>query len=179
MKGALIVMGPSGCGKSTLAQSLAGALGCRFVEGDALHPPGNVAKMSAGIALDDADREPFLERVGEVCASQGPAGVVVSCSALKRRYRDLIRSRAGQVPVMFVLPLLDRETLMKRLTQRKHHFMPPALLDSQLAALEPPGPDERAILVDGTAATADQTGQTLAAMAHTGLTGLLGPVSRV
>jgi carbohydrate kinase (thermoresistant glucokinase family) len=159
-------MGPSGCGKSTLGQSLAAALGWRFVEGDTLHPASNVAKMSAGIPLDDVDRRPFLQRVGEVCASEGAAGVVISCSALKRSHRDLIRSRAGQVSVIFVLPVLDRDTLMMRLMQRKHHFMPAALLDSQLAALEPPGPDERAILIDGAAVTADQARQTLAAISR-------------
>ena len=143
----LVVMGVSGSGKTTLADALATALGWRFVEGDALHPPANVAKMAAGLALTDEDRLPFLERVADALSYDDQAGVVASCSALKRRYRDLIRARAGMV--RFVLPMVDRDQLEARMRARSGHFMPPALLASQLATLELPDADENAIVVDG------------------------------
>ncbi len=139
-------MGVSGCGKSTLGSALAEILGWRFVEGDDLHPPGNIAKMAAGIPLEDEDRWPFLENVALAISEAGDHGIVAACSALKRRYRDLIRARSGEV--MFVLPMLDRERLVARLALRRGHFMPPALLDSQLAELEALDPDERGVLVD-------------------------------
>jgi carbohydrate kinase (thermoresistant glucokinase family) len=159
---AVIVMGVSGCGKSTLARALGQRLGWRFVEGDTLHPPANVAKMAAGIALDDDDRMPFLEAVAQSLVESQGRGVVVSCSALKRRYRDLIRARAGAVT--FVLPDLTRAQLAARLAQRHDHFMPASLLDSQLATLEPPGPDESALRVDGAAPTATQVAAILHAL---------------
>jgi carbohydrate kinase (thermoresistant glucokinase family) len=158
---AIVVMGVSGCGKSTLAEGIAAALGWRFVEGDDLHPPANVAKMAAGIPLDDEDRAPFLDNVA--AAIRAADGVVASCSALKRRYRDRLRAQAGEL--VFVLPMLDRADLLARMTQRANHFMPASLLDSQLAALELPGEDERAILVDGTATPEAQVAQALAAIA--------------
>jgi carbohydrate kinase (thermoresistant glucokinase family) len=139
-------MGVSGSGKSTLGPALADALGWAFVEGDALHPPANIAKMAAGTPLDDEDRRPVLENVARAIVAR-PAGVVVSCSALKRAYRDLIRSIAGGVT--FVLPTLNREQLLTRMANRPGHFMPMTLLDSQLATLELPGADEGAIQVRG------------------------------
>jgi gluconokinase len=160
MTGAVVIMGVSGSGKSTLGPALAAGLGWPFVDGDTLHPPANVAKMAAGIALDDADRRPFLERVAQVITEQRQAGVVVACSALRRSYRDFLRARAG--PVIFVLPVLERETLAARLAGRQDHFMPSALLDSQLGVLEFPEPDERVILVDGNDSTERQAGQALA-----------------
>ena len=162
MTRAVVVMGVSGCGKSTLGNALAARLGWRFVEGDTLHPAANIAKMAAGVPLDDEDRWPFLERVARVCAVVGQAGIVVSCSALKRRYRDLIRGRAAGV--IFVLPLLDGERLLQRLKGRGDHFMPVALLDSQLATLEVPDPDERAIVVDGSASLEEQVERTVTAL---------------
>lgn len=155
-------MGVSGCGKSTLGRALAAALGWRFVEGDTLHPEANVAKMAAGRALDDADRQPFLERVAATLHAGGPEGIVVSCSALKRRYRDLIRAGAGDV--CFVLPELDRARVAGRLALRRGHFMPAALLDSQFADFEPPDPDEHAIRVDGAAGTDTQVTAVLGAL---------------
>jgi gluconokinase len=160
---AIVVMGVSGAGKSTLGCALATALGCRFVEGDTLHPAANVAKMAAGIPLDDNDREPYLERVAQVCAAGAAAGVVVSCSALKRRYRDVIRKHAPTT--RFVLPLLDHAQLAERLNRRRNHFMPASLLDSQLAALEPPAADEHVILVDGASGTSLQVALALASLA--------------
>lgn len=165
---AVVVMGPTGCGKSTLARALADALGWRFIEGDSLHPQANIAKMSAGIPLDDADRQPLLEGVAHAIAAARADGVIVSCSALKRRYRDLIRTLAGDV--IFVLPVLDREGLLARLMGRAGHFMPASLLDSQLADLEPPQADEHAVLLDGTAAMHEQVTRTLAALGGQGKT---------
>jgi carbohydrate kinase (thermoresistant glucokinase family) len=159
---AILIMGVSGCGKSTLGRSLAAALGVPFVEGDTLHPEANVAKMRAGIPLDDADRGPFLERVAAAIAAE-PAGVVVSCSALKRAYRDLVRARAGR-RVTFVWPKLERAALAARLAARRDHYMPASLLDSQLATLEPPAADERAIVIDGAAPTPAQVAQLLIAL---------------
>jgi carbohydrate kinase (thermoresistant glucokinase family) len=156
-------MGVSGCGKSTLAQALAARLGWQFVEGDALHPEGNVRKMAAGMALDDADREPFLRAVADALAAGRRTGVVASCSALKRRYRDLLRQASGG-PVLFVLPKLGREMLAVRLQQRPGHFMPASLLDSQLATLEWPGTDEGALTIDGGVPTAQQVEGVLQAL---------------
>ena len=160
--GAVVIMGVSGCGKTTLGRALAAALGWRFIEGDTLHSPASVAKMAAGNPLDDDDRRPFLERVAQALAEHPQSGIVVSCSALKRSYRDSIRRRAGTVT--FVLPRLERASLAARLAQRSDHFMPAALLESQLATFEPPEPDEAAVVVDGAAPTAVQVAQVLAAL---------------
>jgi len=162
MTGAVVIMGVSGCGKSTLGPAIAETLGWQFVDGDALHPTENVAKMAAGKPLDDTDREPFLERVARAISEHRGAGVVVACSALRRSYRDLIRTRAGNV--IFVLPVLDREILLARLAQRRSHFMPASLLDSQLALLELPEPDEQVIVVDGNCPVQSQVGQVLVAL---------------
>ena len=161
MSRAIVIMGVSGSGKSTLGRELAPALGVAFVEGDTLHPEANIAKMRAGIPLDDRDRQPFLENVANaIVAAKG--GVVVSCSALKRSYRDLIRARAGAVT--FVWQKVGRAELAARLARRRGHYMPASLLDSQLAALEPPDADEHAIVVDGAAATARQVADVLTAL---------------
>ena len=161
MSKAIVIMGVSGSGKSTLGQALADTLGWSFVEGDALHPPANIAKMSAGTPLDDDDRRPFLENVSQAILAR-PEGVVVSCSALKRAYRDLIRSIAGDVT--FVLPMLSREQLQARMARRAGHFMPAALLDSQLQTLEVPGADERAIQMDGDLPVEAQVERVMAAL---------------
>ena len=141
-----VIMGVAGCGKSTVGAAFATAIGARFIDGDDLHPPANVAKMASGKPLDDQDRAPWLVRVGQ--ALQGGAGpVVIGCSALKRRYRDVIRQEAGQ-PVMFLHLAGPRDVLLARMAARTGHFMPASLLDSQLAALEPPAADEAAISVN-------------------------------
>jgi len=139
----VVVMGVSGSGKSTVGAALADALGLRFVDGDSLHPAANVAKMAAGIPLDDADRAPWLDAIGQVLAA-GP--VVVACSALKGQYRDRLRAAAPTLQLVF----LDgsRTLLASRMAARPGHFMPTSLLDSQLATLEVPGPDEHALTVD-------------------------------
>ncbi len=144
----LVFMGVSGCGKSTAAALLAGRLGWPFEEGDALHPRANVDKMRAGRPLTDADRLPWLERVADWIDARLDAGEngIISCSALKRAYRDLLdRRRRG---VIFVYLAGNRDTIYERITTRGGHFMPPSLLDSQFAALEEPGPDEPAIRVE-------------------------------
>jgi gluconokinase len=158
----IVVMGVSGSGKSTLARALAAALGRSFVEGDALHPQANIAKMASAIPLTDEDRWPFLANVAAALRNAPPPGVVVSCSALRRVYRDFIRARAGEI--RFVLPLIERALLESRLAQRRDHFMPAALLDSQLATLEIPLADEPAIMLDGAAPTDIQVAQVLAAL---------------
>jgi gluconokinase len=160
---AIIVMGVTGSGKSTLGNALAGALGWQFVEGDTLHPAANLKKMAAGFALDDKDRVPFLENVAQALAESRPHGIVVSCSALKRSYRD--RIRLADPDALFVLPLLTRAQLQERLAGRAGHFMPAALLDSQLAALEPPGGDELSIQIPGDEALDAQVRRTLATLA--------------
>ena len=140
-----VVMGVSGSGKSTVGAALAARLGWDFGEGDELHPPDNVAKMAAGRPLDDADRWPWLHRVRQWIGARldtGRSGVV-SCSALRRGYRDVLR-RDG---VVFVYLAGSAEVLGDRLAHRSGHFMPATLLSSQLATLEPPGADERAITV--------------------------------
>jgi gluconokinase len=150
----LVLMGVSGCGKSTIGGVLAGRLGWPLAEGDDLHPAANVAKMAAGHPLDDDDRWPWLARIREWMDGREAAGEsgIVTCSALKRRYRDVLRD--GEV--VFVYLHGTREQLLARLTARQGHFMPPSLLDSQLADLEPPEPDERALRIDIGAAPAVQ-----------------------
>jgi gluconokinase len=138
----VVVMGVSGSGKTTVGSALADALGLRFVDADAMHPPANVEKMAAGIPLTDADRWPWLDAVGAVLAHDP---VVVACSALRRGYRD--RLRASATKLRFVYLHGTRELLAERMSHRDH-FMPVALLDSQLAALEEPGDDEDAIRYD-------------------------------
>lgn len=144
----IVVMGVSGCGKSTLARALAQALHLHFVEGDALHPPDNVARMAAGIALTDEDRHGWLQAVAAQLANATAQqqGVVVSCSALKRSYRDLLR--AGAADVRFVHLHGDPQVLAQRMATRQGHYMPASLLQSQLDTLEPPGDDEHPIRLD-------------------------------
>ncbi|MBD8871399.1 gluconokinase [Rhodanobacter sp. DHB23] len=138
-------MGVSGSGKSHVGAALAHALGVDFVEGDDLHPPANIARMSAGVPLDDADRRPWLEAIAAAIAVHRGQGVVVSCSALRRRYRDVLRHADPSLRLLYLR--VPREELARRMRERRH-FMPPALLDSQLAALEEPAADERAIVLE-------------------------------
>lgn len=141
----VVVMGVSGSGKSTVGRLVADALGAGFVDGDDLHPAANVAKMSQGIPLTDDDREPWLRAVGRTLADAGPAGMVVACSALKRSYRDLIRSEA---PGAFFAELDGDRALLAERMIRPGHFMPASLLDSQLATLEPLQPGEEGVRLD-------------------------------
>ncbi|CUI08612.1 gluconokinase [Massilia antarctica] len=163
-----VVMGVSGCGKSTVGQALAHELGVPFVEGDQFHPAANVAKMSAGIALDDHDRAGWLEtlqgRIGEARAHG--AGLVVSCSALKRRYRDLLRQ--GDPALRFVHLDGPRELIAGRMRARAGHYMPPALLESQLRDLEALQADEAGVVLDIGIAPAEQVARILGRGAVTG-----------
>lgn len=147
-RGLYVVMGVAGAGKSTVGVALAQALRIPFVEGDDFHPPENRARMAAGIPLTDADRQGWLQALSARIAQAQRAGrgVVVSCSALKRAYRDILR--AGAPALRFIFLSGDPSLLAERLAARHGHFMPASLLDSQLATLEPPAPDEGAWVVD-------------------------------
>ena len=144
----LVVMGVSGSGKSTVAALIAERLGWIFVDGDSFHTPEHVAKMHAGLALDDEDRAPWLARIAvwiQQRLEAGESGVVV-CSALRKAYRDVL-TRGGRKAVRIVYLDGDKALIAGRLAQRHGHFMSPHLLDSQFATLEVPGPDERPIIV--------------------------------
>lgn len=150
----LVLMGVSGSGKSTVAGMLAGRLGWDLAEGDDMHPPANVAKMSAGHPLDDEDRWPWLEAIAEWIRAHTEAGKpgIVTCSALKRSYRDVLRGDH----VVFVHLAGTRDQIARRLATRHGHFMPASLLDSQFATLESPGEDERALTVNATESPAQE-----------------------
>ncbi len=144
----IIVMGVSGCGKSTVAALLAGRLGWEFAEGDALHPASNVEKMRQAIPLNDADREPWLHEIARTISDWRAAGKagIVACSALRRRYREIIA--AGAADVRFVYLRGGASLIEQRLAARQGHYMPASLLDSQFATLEEPAADEPAITLD-------------------------------
>ena len=146
MPSVLVVMGVSGTGKSTVAGLLAGRLGWELAEGDDLHPPANVAKMASGEPLNDEDRWPWLDKVAACIKARVRSGKsgVITCSALKRRYRDRLRGTG----VMFVHLHGDKELIAARMAARLDHFMPPGLLDSQFEALEPIDSDENAIVLN-------------------------------
>ena len=146
---AIIVMGVSGAGKTSVAQLLAQRLGCAFVEGDRLHPDANVEKMAKGIPLTDEDRWPWLDLVGGELAAARARGesVVVTCSALKKVYRERLREASGgSLNFVFLAGAVD--VLEKRMGERKGHFMPVSLLHSQLATLESPVNEEGVVTVD-------------------------------
>jgi gluconokinase len=147
--GLYVVMGVSGSGKSVIGARLARELDVEFVEGDALHSPENVSRMAAGIPLTDENRHGWLLAIASRLqdAKRAGVGLVVSCSALKRAYRDLLRSASG-ADVRFVHLAGSRILIAERLAQRRGHFMPAALLDSQFAILEEPSPDEDAWVCD-------------------------------
>lgn len=141
MTRAIVVMGVSGAGKSTVGQALARRIGGTFVEGDDLHPASNREKMAAGNPLTDADRLPWLRAVAATIRLHEGDPLVISCSALRRRYRDIIRTEAAR-PVLFVWLKGTKDRIRALLAGRKGHFMPVSLLESQFETLEPPGPDE-------------------------------------
>lgn len=145
---ALVVMGVSGIGKTTIGSRLAEAMGYRFHEGDDLHSVENIAKMRAGTPLTDDDRWPWLERIAGVIKDGAQSGCVVSCSALKRIYRDYLVRMSG-APLLFVHPLVNPAIIAYRMAARENHYMPPGLLDSQLLTFEPPADDEPVISVPG------------------------------
>lgn len=140
----VVVMGVTGSGKSTVGRVLAERLGVPFADADDFHSAANVAKMSAGVPLDDEDRVPWLRAIGAWLGERD--GGVVTCSALKRWYRDILRDAAPGV--LFLHLDGDRETVRARVAARAGHFMPASLVDSQFDALEPLGADERGVVVD-------------------------------
>ena len=149
----VVVMGVSGCGKSTVGTQLAKALGATFLDADDFHPPMNVERMRAGVALSDAERAPWLDALSArlARAAQASESVVLACSALKRSYRDALRRGS---PALTLVHLTGSSALLaERITARPGHYMPPTLLPSQLATLETPQADERAITLDVAAVT--------------------------
>jgi gluconokinase len=143
-------MGVSGSGKSNIGAAFARALGVPFVEGDQYHSAENVARMASGIPLTDDDRLGWLRSIGARIreAADTGTGLVISCSALKRSYRDILRAEAGAPELQFIFLHGPRSLLAERLAGRHGHFMPPSLLDSQIATLEEPSPDEHAWACD-------------------------------
>jgi gluconokinase len=147
---AIVVMGVAGSGKSLVGRALATRLGWSFIEGDELHPVENVARMAAGQPLTDQDRQGWLDAIGASIAAavaEG-AGAVAACSALKRTYRERLRSWCSGI--VFVHLVIDETTARSRVGARKGHFMPASLVDSQFATLERPSTDEAAFILDGT-----------------------------
>ncbi|MGV0817002.1 gluconokinase [Martelella sp. AMO21009] len=160
---AIIVMGVSGSGKSSIARRLAERAGHAFIEGDDLHPAANVDKMARGIPLQDEDRWPWLALIGEAIATHRQRGVVITCSALKKAYRDRLRQTAGG-PLAFVFLDGSEALLSARMGHRTGHFMPVSLLQSQLATLERPDGEPGVVVVD--------IDQSLEAIVETALAGL-------
>ncbi|MER9618902.1 gluconokinase [Mesorhizobium sp. M0207] len=159
-------MGVAGCGKSVVGEALAAALGAVFIEGDRLHPPENVARMASGQPLTDALREGWLDAIGQRMAASVASGqgVVAACSALKRSYRDRLRGFCADI--VFVYLEIDPATAKQRVGNRKGHFMPASLVDSQFATLEAPAADEAAMALDGTRPVADTVATALSLLAR-------------
>jgi gluconokinase len=165
--GRWVVMGVSGCGKSTVGAALAAHDKVAFIEGDEFHPAANVAKMSAGVPLTDDDRAGWLQALaGQIGAARAQgAGIVVSCSALKRRYRDLLRQ--ADPGLRFIHLQGPRDLIEQRMQARPGHYMPPSLLDSQLRDLEPLQADEAGLTLDITRAPAELVAHITASAART------------
>ncbi|MBU3649543.1 MAG: gluconokinase [Limnohabitans sp.] len=158
-------MGVSGSGKSTLARALAEKLHLPYIEGDDLHPPRNIALMRAGTPLTDEDRATWLDAIAQALLDAPPTqGVVLTCSALKRRYRD--RLRATGLPLQFIHLHGSEALLQERLAARQGHYMPPSLLQSQLRTLEVPGADEDALHLDVASSPEDLLQQVLSHLAE-------------
>jgi gluconokinase len=158
----VVVMGVAGTGKTTIGPLLAARLGVPYAEGDEFHPQANIDRMAAGIPLDDADRWPWLDAIGAWAHGREGLGGVVGCSALKRSYRD--RLRAAAPGIVFVHLTGDRKLIEDRMTHRRGHFMPTALLDSQFATLQPLQPDERGVAVDVSGSPEEITARAVAAL---------------
>jgi carbohydrate kinase (thermoresistant glucokinase family) len=144
---ALVVMGVAGSGKSTVGEALGQRLGWRYADGDSFHPAANVAKMSAGQPLTDEDRWPWLKAIAaeiERCRQAGEH-IIIACSALKKAYRDILVHGRDDIRMVYLYG--SQDLVADRIGHRKGHFMPPGLLDSQFATLEPPLPDERPLIV--------------------------------
>lgn len=162
----VVVMGVSGAGKSTIGALVADAMNFPFLDADSLHPLENIRKMAAGTPLEDADRWPWLELVGHELATTRAKGIVVACSALKRRYRDAIRAQAPDTIFLHLEGTL--EVLSARLEGRSGHFMPTKLLASQLASLEPMEDDESAVVIDISGTMAEILDQAVAGIRQFG-----------
>jgi gluconokinase len=160
----IVVMGVSGSGKSTVAAELVARLGWEFAEGDEFHPAANVEKMRAGHPLDDDDRWPWLRTLADWIGEHERAGrsVIVTCSALKGSYRDLLRD--GHPSAWFAQVTADAELIRRRIESRTGHYMPPSLLDSQLATLEPLQPDEPGAIISGEGSPEAVVAELLAAL---------------
>ncbi|MFI8086795.1 gluconokinase [Streptomyces sp. NPDC086080] len=159
----VVVMGVAGTGKTTIGPLLAARYGVPYAEADDFHPPANITKMSAGTPLTDDDRWPWLDAIGDWAHGRSGLGGVVSCSALKRSYRD--RLRAAAPGVVFVHLTGDRALVEDRMSHRQGHFMPTALLDSQFATLQPLEPDEAGVAVDVAGSPEEITDRAVAALA--------------
>lgn len=160
----VIVMGVAGAGKSTVGAALAAMLGCAFADADEFHPPANIAKMGAGTPLDDADRQSWLAAIAariDAWRAHGQGGVI-ACSALKRAYRCIIIGDRAEARLAYLRG--DPALIRDRLKQRRHHFMPESLLDSQFATLEEPGADENPIVVDAAKSATDLAAEIRAAL---------------
>lgn len=142
----VVVMGVSGSGKTTVGELLSRRLGVEYGDADDFHTPESRAKLGADIPLTDDDRQPWLQAIGEWLAQRASTGAVVSCSALKRRYRDVIRSHAPDIDLLYCEGSF--ELITDRIADRSDHFMPPSLLESQFDELEPPDGDEHAFVAD-------------------------------
>jgi gluconokinase len=142
----IVVMGVSGSGKTRVGSMLAQKLNVEYADGDAFHSPANLAKMASGKPLDDADRWPWLDAIGQYLARHAELGAVVSCSALRRSYRDVLRRAAPDLVCVHLQG--ERDLIARRMATRRGHFMPASLLDSQIASLEPLQPDELGFTVD-------------------------------
>jgi gluconokinase len=160
----VVVMGVAGTGKTTIGPLLAARLSVPYAEGDDFHPPANIAKMSAGTPLTDEDRWPWLDAIGSWAHGRAALGGVVSCSALKRSYRDRLRAEAPGV--VFVHLAGDRSVIEDRMSHRQGHFMPTALLDSQFATLQPIEEDEAGVVVDVSGTPEEITGRAANALAE-------------
>ncbi|MFD3438745.1 gluconokinase [Streptomyces sp. NPDC058685] len=158
----VVIMGVTGTGKTTIGPLVAEALGVPYAEGDDFHPPANIAKMSAATPLDDDDRWPWLDAIGQWALGRAGKGGVVSSSALKRAYRDRLRAVAPDV--VFLHLTGDRELIERRMTERKGHFMPTKLLDSQFATLQPLEDDEAGVAVDVSGSPGEITARAVAAL---------------
>jgi gluconokinase len=163
----VVLMGVAGSGKSSVMAALVARLGWPALEGDALHPPDNVAKMAAGVPLTDTDRAPWLAAIGDWIAEREAErqSSFVTCSALRRDYRGVLRR--GHPSVWFVHLAAPRDVLEARIRRREGHFMPASMLDSQLATLEPLEPDEPGTTLDATAAS-DEIADRIVAMLRLG-----------
>ncbi|MBL0372124.1 gluconokinase [Rhizobium sp. KVB221] len=162
---AYVVMGVSGCGKTSVGKAIAAHLNLPFVEGDQLHPQANVEKMSQGIPLTDDDRFPWLDKIGNGLATAlaGGNGVVVSCSALRKIYRDRLRAFSGE-RLVFIFLNGSEELLAGRMAARKGHFMPVSLLRSQFATLEDPSTEPHVISIDISGPTSEVVDMAIAAI---------------